>query len=81
MNNDRDDSSVEVGRCETAGCHRDAVMTFSFRDGGENRRQWDLCLPCRRVIDLARAVPWGDESDEWHDVEALEEFMEVRDVV
>jgi len=65
----------EPGQCDTTSCHRDAVMTYSFTDGEEECVETDLCLPCRRVIELARRVPWGDESEEWHDTVALNNYL------
>lgn len=72
-----------LGRCDTEGCHREAVVTHSYMaysDGGGEEQAADLCLPCRRVIDHARGIPWNDESDDWHDVEALQEYIDGGDV-
>ena len=74
--NDKEDA--EVGRCDTPGCQRSAVMTYNFRNDDYGKLDVNLCLPCRRVIELARMVPWGDESNDWHDIEALKAFREVK---
>ena len=35
-----------------------------------------FCLPCRRVLEYAKRIPWNDEGDDWDDVEALETWIE-----
>lgn len=61
--------------CETPDCYRDEVVTYKF-NSNMGRFEVDLCLPCRRVIELARHVPWNDETQDWHDIEALQAFQD-----
>lgn len=77
QSNEKDDEGV--GRCEITGCHRQAVMTYHFVTENEGDEYYNLCLPCRRAIELARRVPWNDESDKWHEAEALNEFRKVKE--
>lgn len=71
-----------LGRCDTEDCYRQAVVTHVYADP-ENMSgevEADLCLPCRRVLEHARGVPWNDERDNWRDGHALEIFMKGGDV-
>jgi len=74
----RDESERSVGTCGTEGCHRKAVVTHTYADPETFSRhvEADLCLPCRRVVEHARGIPWNDESEEWHDVEALRDYRQ-----
>lgn len=69
-----------IGRCDTEDCHREAVVTHSYWSGDGRHEAADLCLPCRRVIDHARCIPWNDESDEWADPEAQRKYADGGDV-
>lgn len=69
------ESSPNVVTCETPDCYRKDVVTYKFNSEA-GRFEVALCLQCRRMIELARHVPWGDESEDWQDTKALELFQE-----
>ena len=80
-----DSSSVVMERstCCTVGCHRNPVIVHSHAPGSEPKEseRTALCLPCRRVLEYARRIPWNDESQNWLDVEALETWIDENDPV
>lgn len=68
----------KVGRCDTKGCHRDAVVTHTYGDPESMTVSYnaDLCLPCRRILAYASRIPWGDTSEDWADDESLRQYLD-----
>jgi len=77
MSDDNSTDGVERSTCATKGCQRTPVVVHSFAPGDEPREseKAELCLPCRRVIEFAMRIPWGDQSENWADKDALQEFV------
>jgi hypothetical protein len=69
---------IERSTCATRGCQRTPVVVHSFAPGDEplKSEKAELCLPCRRVIEFAKQIPWGDQSEEWDDKQALRKFRD-----
>lgn len=74
---------LEHKTCGTVDCQRDPVVSYRFTPGTD---EWDyvktrLCLQCYRSIMFAAEIPWGDETDNWHDKDALQEYIDNNTVV
>jgi hypothetical protein len=63
--------------CDTSDCRREPVVEHRFTDGGLDRHENRLCLPCYLALKLGQTVPSGDETTEWLDRGGYERFTEV----
>jgi hypothetical protein len=76
------DGVADRSTCCTVGCQRRPAVVHSHAPGSEpvESERAAFCVPCRRAIEYAKGIPWGDTSDEWIDADGLNDYIDEESV-